>query len=276
MSELPFDGFKEHIEIPLAKKDQKSFNAIKRLLLDEPSNLKNPFSALIYRLTGKESADSDAKNHWRQIIENKNAIENKLGRTIGIQTSAIDFFDQKSGNDSFLKIINQHQINTPKQSDEWIERVYTPGYHLEKLKEEMMRAKRYKHALSTILLDIDEFRKVNDRLTNKGGDQVLTLLVKIIKKTIRTVDIITRYSGDQFLLILPNTNKREAQELSERIRENVSLRTKKIEGLSTGITITISVGQCSKDDVSMDYIKRLVAILEDGKKKGRNKVYPLE
>lgn len=277
MSELPFDGFKEFIEIPLAGKDQKSFNAIKRLFLDEPSNIKSPFSTLIYRLTGRDVSDSDAINWWKQILCNKNTIENKLGRTISIQASAIDYFDQKSDNNCHvLKIPGHNTTNSTKQADDWIERIYTPGYHLEKLKEEMMRAKRYRHALSTILLDIDEFRKVNEKLTVKGGDQILMLLVKIIKKTIRTVDIITRYSGDQFLLILPNTNKREAQELAERIRENVGVKTKKIEGLSNGITITLSIGQCSKDDVSIDYIKRLSAILEDGKKKSRNRVYCLD
>ncbi len=129
--------------------------------------------------------------------------------------------------------------------------------------------------LTAILLDVDEFRKINEALTYKGGDQILTLIVKIIKKTIRTVDIITRYSGDRFLLILPNTNKREAMELAERIRENVSSRTNKIQDLPGKVTVTLSVGQCTKDDSSSDFLKRLVTILEDGKKRGRNTVYSL-
>jgi diguanylate cyclase (GGDEF)-like protein len=278
MNELPFDGFKELIEGPLGKKDPKSFNTIKRMFLDEDSTQQNPFSTLLLRLTGKEFSNKDAISQWRHILENKKDIEQKLGRTVGIQTAAIDYFDQQNPKELFLKISAHHVEQPPsstKQSEEWIERVYTPGYHLEKLKEEMLRAKRYKHALTAILLDVDEFRKINDTLTYKGGDQILTLLVKIIKKTIRTVDILTRYSGDRFLLILPNTNKREALELAERIRDNVSERTKRMQGLPTGVTITLSVGQCTKDDSSSDFLKHLVTILEDGKRKERNTVYSM-
>ena len=278
INELPFDGFKELIEGPLGKKDPKSFNTIKRMFLDEHSTQHNPFSTLLFRLAGKEFSNKDAIAQWRHILENKKGIEQRLGRTVGIQTAAIDYFDQQNSNELFLKCsvhLPEQPPSPTKQAEEWIERAYTPGYHLEKLKEEILRAKRYKHALTAILLDVDEFRKINDTLTYKGGDQILTLLVKIIKKTIRTVDILTRYSGDRFLLILPNTNKREALELAERIRDNVSERTKKMQGLPTGVTITLSVGQCTKDDSSSDFLKHLVTILEDGKRKGRNTVYSM-
>lgn len=275
MNEIPFDGFKELVELPLEKKDSKSFISIKRMFLEEPSIQQHPFSTLLLRLVGKDFPNKEAIIYWRHILENKKSIEQKLGRTISIQAAAIDYFNQLNTNESFLKLSQTpseaHLVT--KSGEEWIERVYTPGYHLEKLKEEMLRAKRYKHALTAVLLDVDEFRKVNEALTYKGGDQILTLLVKIIKKTIRTVDILTRYSGDRFLLILPNTNKREAMELAERIRENVSTRTTKVHGLPTGVTVTLSVGQCAKDDSSTDFLKRLVTIMEDGKRRGRNTVY---
>jgi len=275
MSELPFSGFSELIEKPLIKKDIHSLNAIKRIFLDEPSTINNPFSTLIYKLTGKEFSNADAISNWKKIIDNKQWLELRIGRVIGIQAAAIDYFTLQTSTTPILSIPNVSPVKSSitKQSEEWIDRVYTPGYHLEKLKEEMMRAKRYKNALATILLDIDTFKAVNTALGTSGGDQVLTLIVKIIKKTIRTVDIITRYSGDSFLLILPNTNKREAQELAERIREYVVQRTRTIPNYSNGVTITLSVGQCTKDDSSMDYLKKLVNTLNEGKAKKRNSVY---
>ncbi|NLD93790.1 MAG: GGDEF domain-containing protein [Fibrobacter sp.] len=275
MSELPFSGFSELIEKPLIKKDIHSLNAIKRIFLDEPSTINNPFSTLINKLTGKDLANGDAITHWKKIIDNKRWLEQRIGRVISIQAAAIDYFSSQISTTPILSIpvASPAKPVLQKSNEEWIDRIYTPGYHLEKLKEEMMRAKRYKNALATIFLDIDNFKAVNTALGNSGGDQVLTLVVKIIKKTIRTVDIITRYSGDRFLLILPNTNKREAQELAERIRENVAQRTKTISNYSSGISITLSVGQCSKDDSSMDYLKRLVNTLDDGKRKKRNSVY---
>jgi diguanylate cyclase (GGDEF)-like protein len=277
-TELPFEGFKELIQDPLEHSDPRSFDLIKRVFLELSSNQPNPFSILLQKLTGKTFINRDAITHWRHILENKKGLEKKLGRLVCIQTAAIDYFTLlPTTNDCFFNSTTDKttKVETEKSDDEWFEKAYTPGYHLEKLKEEILRAKRYKHALSAIMLDIDDFHKINETLSYKMGDQVLTLLVKIIKKTIRTVDILTRYSGDRFLLILPNTNKREALELAERIRVNVSERTKRVSELSTGVTITLSVGQCSKDDASTVFLKKLESVLVDGKKKSKNQVYSL-
>jgi diguanylate cyclase (GGDEF)-like protein len=89
------------------------------------------------------------------------------------------------------------------------------------------------------------------------------------------VDILTRYSGDQFLVILPNTNKRESMELAERLRQNVCERTKRIHGLDSGVTVTLSVGQTTGASSSTEFMKQLENILTEGKKKQRNKVYAL-
>lgn len=275
-NELPFEGFKELIEIPL-EKDPRSLDLIKRIFIESRSSQPNPYGVLLQKLTGKMFANREAIIHWRHIIENKKGMEHKLERTVGIQTAAVDYFTQQNSADEILfRNIDKPAGPVETKTDaEWIERTYTPGYNLEKLKEEILRSKRYKHALSAIMLDIDEFRKINDQLSHKMGDQVLTILVKIIKKTIRTVDILSRYSGDRFMLILPNTNKREAMELAERLRNNVQERTKRMEGLSAGVTITLSVGQCTRDDTSTDFLKRLESTLFEGKKRGRNKVYAL-
>jgi diguanylate cyclase (GGDEF)-like protein len=140
----------------------------------------------------------------------------------------------------------------------------------------MLRAKRYKHALSSILLDVDEFHKVNQDFSYKVGDEILTIIVKIIKKTVRVVDIVTRSSGDRFLIILPNTNKREAAELADRLRVCVFERTKRLNGLPGGVTVTLSVGQSVKEDKSTEFMKSLECTLEEGKKKVKNSVYICE
>jgi diguanylate cyclase (GGDEF)-like protein len=272
--ELPFDGFHEFIQKPLEISDPKSLNSIKKIFIECRQPPTNPFGILIQKLTGRIQQNKDAQTSWRHILENKQALEQKLGRPVNIQTAAIDYFDQRSD----IKSVSRSEplpdkIKPEMANDEWLERIYAPGYHLEKLKEEMMRAKRYKHALTSLMLDIDNFKKINDALTYKGGDKILILIVKILKKTIRTVDILTRYSGDRFLLILPNTNKREALELAERLRINVQDRTKRIEGLPDGITVTISVGQCANEETSTSFLKHLETTLENGKKQARNSVY---
>ncbi|NLG18614.1 MAG: GGDEF domain-containing protein [Fibrobacter sp.] len=272
---LKIDNFKELIEDPLQKTDSQSYDFIKRFFKETRIGQQNPYSVLIQRLTGKSIPPRDAKTSWRHILENKKGMERKLGRTVGIQAAAIDFFETQQPSDFLAVPTLQAPDTAAKTGEEWIQKAYTPGYYLEKLKEEMLRAKRYKHALSSIMIDIDEFRKVNEVLGYEVGDRILTVVVKIIKRAIRTVDILTRYSGDRFMLILPNTNKREAMELAERLRASINEKTKRIEALPTGVTATLSVGQCSKDESSNDFLKKLESTLIEGKKSKRDFVYAM-
>jgi diguanylate cyclase (GGDEF)-like protein len=276
-TELPFEGFKQFIQEPLEISDPPSFERIKSIFIDVPGTPSDPFRLLIQRLTGKTFRGKEARDHWRRILSHKEDMQAKLGRRVCILVTAIDYFEAIGSPKTLQSQATfQNELNPLANTinrEEWINRVYAPGYHIEKLKEEMLRAKRYKHALSSILLDVDEFHKINQDFSFKVGDELLTIIVKIIKKTIRVVDIVTRYSGDRFLLILPNTNRREATELADRLRSSIFDRTKRIGGLANGVTVTLSVGQSAKDDKSAEFMKTLEYTLEEGKKKAKNSVY---
>ena len=199
-------------------------------------------------------------------------MESKLKRRVAVQTAAVDYFtlapEQAQAADSSSK-----QTSSENNREEWIERIYAPSYHIEKLKEEVLRAKRYNHALSAIMLDIDNFSKINEQYSHRVGDELLTVIVKIVRKSIRNVDIISRFSGDVFLIILPNTNKREAAELEERIRQNIPVRTQRMEQLGKEVTATLSVAQCQPDENAAEFIQRIQTMLESGKKNSPNAVY---
>jgi len=277
-NETSFDGFKEFIQIPLEKTDPNSFDRIKTIFRDPATAQADPFRLLIHRLTDKTFRGREAREHWRKIIQHKHDMETKLGRRIGISPAAIDYFEV-IGSQSRQNILSLGESLPHKDGgneDESESKVFSPTYHLEVLKKEMLRAKRYKHALTVILLDVDNFHTINERYSFKTGDDILSIIVKIIQKTTRVVDIIARYSGDRFLIVLPNTNIREAQELAQRLRLNVAERTKRIEGLDfSGVTATLSVGQMPGSGGSVEFIKHLETILQEGKKKKRNMVYAL-
>jgi len=279
-TELPFEGFKQFVATPLEQSDPISFERIKTIFLEMPQNPSDPFRLLIQRLTGKSFSGKEARDHWQRIILHKEDMQAKLGRTVGIIVSSLDYFDSINGSKpslSRLSTLNALQpLSAGINREEWINRVYAPGYHIEKLKEEMLRAKRYKHALSLLLLDVDNFHTVNQEFSYKIGDEILTVIVKIIKKTIRAVDIVSRYSGDRFLIILPYTNKREASELADRLRTIIAERTKRITGLTKGVTVTLCVSQSSKDSNSPELLKFLENAMVDGKKKARNSVHICE
>ncbi|MDG5815588.1 GGDEF domain-containing protein [Chitinispirillales bacterium ANBcel5] len=272
--EINIKNFQEHIQRPLEKADPRSFEQIKRSFYETFTSKRNPFSVLIKKLTGKTMSDDQALILWRRILENKTEMEKKLLRRVGIQTAALDYIETQGVDKRTTPPPTYH--STEKKEEQWFEKLYSPGYHVEKLKEEVLRSKRYKHALSAIMLDVDEFHRVNETFSYEEGDKILGIIVKIITKTIRNVDILARYSGDRFLLILPNTNRREAMELAERLRERVNERTQRIQGLPDGLTLTLSVGQCRNDSTSTEFMKQLEHSLIEGKRKGRNAVYMLE
>ena len=274
--ELPFAGFNELIFQPLVNSDQRSLSLIKRFFIEEKSDQTQPFTTLIYKLSGKVLANGEAITCWKQILKHKILLQQKLGRTVGIQTAAIDYFEYQSPVALLLSLpLNpaSQPGNAPLQ--ETVESLYGQGggYYLEKLKDEMLRAKRYKHALSVILLDIDNFNDLLNSLTPQNSTKVFETIVNIIKKIIRNVDILSRLSSDRFLLILPNTNSREAKELAERIRLQIFERTGRLSILNEGVTASLSVGQCSHQDSSIDFIHRLERLLNDGKNHKNNTVF---
>lgn len=234
---------------------------------------RNILSVLIKTLTGKELPEQEAITCWKQILKHKTLMQQKLGRTVGIQTASIDYFEYLTPIETLFNLPSQHAAASGV--DAVTDRVYAPGYQLEKLKDEMFRSKRYRHALSIIVMQIDNFGPLTASLTQKNADQILSTIVKIILKTVRNVDILSRLSDDRFLLILPDTNSREAKELAERIRINIKKRTSRLSGLAAGATATLSVGQCTHEESSIDFLHRIEHLIPTDNNSAGNTVFSI-
>lgn len=133
-------------------------------------------------------------------------------------------------------------------------------YFSEKIKEEKKRAVRYDQPLSLIMLDIDWFKKFNDNYGHEVGNRVLVGLVAVIKRSIRDVDILCRYGGEEFIVILPNTIEREAHKIAERIRSEVEAAE---FGGGDGIPrlrVTVSVGVSSYPENGLDHEELINAV----------------
>jgi diguanylate cyclase (GGDEF)-like protein len=110
---------------------------------------------------------------------------------------------------------------------------------------ELNRAKRYKHPLSLIMLDIDHFKKFNDNYGHPVGDQVLKIVTTILKQQAREVDMVARYGGEEFMLVLPETGKKEAVMLAERIRLAIKKEPLSMLPSKAVSSITVSLGVSS-------------------------------
>jgi diguanylate cyclase (GGDEF)-like protein len=270
------NGFHDLIQIPLEKKDPRSFETVQNALSSSKHAAPEPFRFLFQFFMGKKfkCREKESQDHWRRMIRHKEDLESQLGRRVGVHAAIVDYFDmvandQRSASSSVATFVS----DIASQEDHSARGSPTMN-HLDMFKKEVFRAKRYKHSLSAIMLEIDDSGRIIQSVSNQPAEEVLSLIVKIITKTIRIVDILYRYLDYRFLIILPNTNKREATELAERIRQNIFERTKRIFG-SCGITSTLSVGQTMCDSHSTEFIKHLETILEEGKKRKSNAVYSL-
>lgn len=151
---------------------------------------------------------------------------------------------------------------------------YNKRYLLEVLKKELERAKRYKRDLSLLMLDIDFFKKINDNYGHLVGDKVLRDLVGLIKANIRQEEIIGRYGGEEFVLVLPETDSKGAYMLAERLRKIIELYKFIFEDVVIPVTVSIGVSSLNgREDIDyMKLIEEADANLYKAKKSGRNRV----
>lgn len=147
-----------------------------------------------------------------------------------------------------------------------------------RLKETVSSAKRQNAPLCCIMSDIDFFKKVNDTYGHSIGDCVLKTVAKTIKKELREYDIASRYGGEEFIFLLPNTKIEEAQIVAERLRKKVekkkiNIEEYKIENVKEiSVTISIGVSQLNKDDQPNMLYKKADEALYRAKESGRNRV----
>ena len=146
--------------------------------------------------------------------------------------------------------------------------IFNRRFILEKLQSEIEISKRYRSPLSIIILDIDNFKGINDTSGHLTGDKVLVKTSKTIKNSLRESDNFGRIGGEEFIIVLPNTDLEKAHMCGERIRINISSQI--FEEHSDNITVSGGVA-CYTDNESMeDFFKRADTLLYKAKKTGKN------
>lgn len=137
------------------------------------------------------------------------------------------------------------------------------------LKIEVNRMKRQNTPLSVIIMDIDMFKEINDSFGHLVGDKVIEQVAALLKTNTRTIDVIGRWGGEEFLIICPNTKLDEAKELAEKLRrciESFSFDTVKTETASFGVS------EFKSDDNITSFVNRADKALYKAKDNGRNRV----
>jgi diguanylate cyclase (GGDEF)-like protein len=167
-----------------------------------------------------------------------------------------------------------HQLNKEASTDQ-LTKLYNRSFLDSYLQNQIEVASLSKQPLSLIMLDIDDFKKVNDTYGHQAGDAVLVVFSQVILRCVRRTDLVTRYGGEEFIAVLPATNTERAVSIAERIRETIAMETMpKINNVQLP-NITCSIGVSTYPlfaDDKEKLIKTADIALYKAKAAGKNRV----
>lgn len=172
---------------------------------------------------------------------------------------------------NFLELKEKHDKLKDEATFDWMTGTFNKGYFLKKAEEELEKSLRNNIPLTFILMDIDNFKEINDTLGHLAGDKVIREFAERLKRQTRKIDLIGRFGGDEFMVMLSHKRKEEALVAAERLQKAMK---KPIIFEKNKINTSISMGVIEVKDikkVEMNYLlKRADEALYEAKSKGGN------
>jgi len=164
-------------------------------------------------------ADAQASEYWERILLRRRELAESIGKKISLKTAMVDVL----ASTNFLRVpilmeydeFKKLQINAATDP---LTGLYNRRLFDEYCDKELNRAKRYGHQLAVVILDVHKLKEVNDRHGHLQGDQILQLAAATLRKTLRASDFAFRIGGDEFALLLPQTDSEQANTLCRRVR----------------------------------------------------------
>lgn len=161
----------------------------------------------------------DAADRLAAIEAHHRDLDSRLGRAVGLPVAALDYLQNVSGElvapriveQSVLEVLEHRSITDPLTG-------LFNRYHFDAtLKREVARCLRYGTRLSLLLMDVDQMKAVNDRWGHRVGDQLLSRVASAMRQSLRSSDVVSRYGGDEFAIILPDADGQAGRLVAERI-----------------------------------------------------------
>jgi diguanylate cyclase (GGDEF)-like protein len=249
---------------------------------------KRPYMASDLEAAGFRAAPADRRYKTKSFISYPIVIG---GRRVGVLNVA----DKTGGghyNDLDLSVLDivGPQVALALERAEWQEKasqyqlmsitdpltaLQNRRYLEERLAEEVNRTRRYEQPLSFLMIDIDDFKHYNDRNGHPAGDLALQMTAQELKGSLRSADVASRYGGEEFCILLPQTSLPEAGVIAERMREKIERKTFPHSAEQPLGAVTISIG-VSTFSPTVDTAEKIIwaadRALYEAKRKGKNKI----
>lgn len=148
--------------------------------------------------------------------------------------------------------------------------LYNRRHMVDEIEKEVAKFRRNNKSFSLLMADIDYFKNVNDSYGHNCGDHVLKLVAESLCSSIRKMDTVARWGGEEFLVLLPETGGEGAELLAERIRKKIAEQEVHYNNIRFSITITLGIAVYASTERTDEFIKRADSALYKGKENGRN------
>jgi diguanylate cyclase (GGDEF)-like protein len=201
-------------------------------------------SQLLADWTGIPFEAEEALERWEDIERLASGLRQKLGGPLGLQTVLLHHLHSQKGmlkdprlvSEADLAVLRVNAITDPLTG------LYNRRFLIDHLSREISRAERSEGLVSVVLMDLKGFKSINDRLGHPVGDSVLVRTARVIRESLRAVDAGCRYGGDEFVLVLPNTDMFSSLAVAERVRERIAAMALPPRG---GLTLDLHYGMAS-------------------------------
>jgi len=142
----------------------------------------------------------------------------------------------------------------------------------DRLATEVARSKRYATPLTLVVWDVDRFKSINDSYSQAGGDRVLKVIAEMLSQRVRETDFVARYAGEEFVMLMPETDEKTALQVVDKLREQVAQTAFHFHEVRVEVTISAGIAQYQPDDLVTSLFERADAALYLAKEAGRNQV----
>lgn len=164
---------------------------------------------ILHTLVQLNFSPNNACQHWEEIVKHAGKLQAKLGRQVGLTTAACDYFSTIQPCMDTPKLVEFARLEETMQSahHDFLTGLLSRSTFQNFFAQEISRAKRHKHDATLIFFDLDHFKEINDEHGHLAGDEALKQVGKILLSSKRKEDIACRFGGDEFVILLPETNK---------------------------------------------------------------------
>ncbi len=185
------------------------------------------FSSFIRLLTDIEMNEDEASYHYARIVEHSQHLETTMNRKVGFRVAMLDYLlniNPKMKCPKFIEFSDYQNIVSLSFIDN-LTGVFNRNYFDNSFNKELHRAKRYQQPFSVVMLDLDDFKLVNDTYGHPVGDSVLKEFAYLLKNLLREEDIAARYGGEEFVVMLPQTDVAGSKIFAERLLQETLAHT---------------------------------------------------